>query len=110
MSNKRTNFELDRALRRIVTPSIFDRIVREVDANEIPIEYIEQIVVHYMDGTVIELGSEEITNPVPLNRAADWNNMSESFKKMKDVKVYVNTEKLESDINVKVEEYLGGKC
>lgn len=110
MSNKRTNFELDRALKRIVSPSIFDRIVREIDANEIPVEYIEQIVVHYFDGSVIELGVDELAHPIPLNRSAKWDQMDESFKKMKDVKVYVNTEKLEHDINLVVEDYLGGKC
>lgn len=110
MSNKRTNFELDRALDRIVSPSVFDRIVKEIDPDEIPVDYIQQILVRYQDGSSIELSGDEISHPVPVNKHANWDEMDESFKRMKEVKVFVNTHKLETDINKLVENYLGGKC
>lgn len=110
MSNKRTNFELERVLDRIVTPSIFDRIVKEVDPDEIPVEYIQHILVTYHDGSFIELSGNEISHPVPVNKNAKWEDMSELFNKMKEVKVFVDTVKLEHDINKLVEVYLGGKC
>jgi len=110
MPNKRTNFEIDRALDRIISPSVFDRIVKEIHPDEIPVDYIQQIVVKYHDGTSIELSGDEISFPVPVNKQANWDDMDESFKSMREVKVFVNTLKLETDINVLVEQYLGDKC
>jgi UDP-N-acetylglucosamine transferase subunit ALG13 len=111
MSDKKpTNFELDKALGRIMKPSVFDRIVKEVEAKEIPAKYVEQILVQYYDGNIVELKGGDITHPIPVNKSATWEQMEDSFKKMRDVKVFLNTEKLEKDINIMVEEYLGKFC
>lgn len=105
-----TSFNIDKAISRIAKPSVFDRIVKEIDAKEIPAKYIEQILVQYYDGNVIELSGSELTHPIPVNRNATWEMMEESFKKMRDVKIFINTDKLEKDINEKVEELLGNYC
>lgn len=105
-----TGFNLDKAISRIAKPSVFDRIVKEVEAKEIPAKYIEQILVQYYDGNVIELSGDELTHPIPLNRKISWETMEESFKRMRDVKVFINTEKLEKDINEEVEKVLGAFC
>jgi hypothetical protein len=111
MSKKTTtSFNLDRAISRIARPSVFDRIVREIDAKEIPAKYVEQVLVQYYDGNVIELSGSELTHPIPLNRTVSWDNMEESFKKMRDVKIFINTDKLEKDINEEVEKILGNYC
>ena len=111
MSKKTTtSFNLDKAISRISHPSVFDRIVKEIDAKEIPAKYIESILVQYYDGNVIELHGDEITCPIPLNKNASWQAMEDSFKKMRDVKIFVNTAKLEIDINVLVEDFLGKYC
>lgn len=105
-----TSFNLDRAISRITKPSVFDRIVKEVIAKEIPAKYIEQILVQYYDGNVIELKGDEITHPIPLNRKISFETMEESFRHMRDVKVFINTDKLEKDINEAVEKILGEFC
>lgn len=111
MSKKTTtSFNLDKAISRIAKPSVFDRIVKEIEAREIPAKYVEQILVQYYDGTVVELSGAEITHPIPLNKNATWEQMEDSFKKMRDVKVFINTEKLEKDINELVEKLLGNYC
>lgn len=110
MTRKSTNFNLDKAIDRISKPSIFDRIVKEVDAKEIPVEYIEKMLVQYHDGHVVELSGNELTHPVPLNRTTSKDILDESFKKIRDVKIYINTDKLETYINVLVEKYLGKWC
>lgn len=102
-----TSFNLDRAINRITKPSVFDRIVKEIDAKEIPAKYIEQILVQYYDGNVIELSGNELTHPIPLNKNASWEVMEDSFKKMRDVKIFINTDKLEKDVNELVEKILG---
>jgi len=110
MTKKVTNFSLDKAINRIARPSVFDRIVKEIDAKEIPARYIEQILVQYYDGNVIELSGDEITHPIPMNRNVHWELMKESFKKMRDVKVFISTDKLELDVNIMVEDILGKYC
>ncbi len=105
-----TSFNLDKAISRITKPSVFDRIVKEIDAKEIPAKYIEQILVQYYDGNVIELSGTEITHPIPVNRNISWEVMEDSFKKMRDVKIFINTDKLEKDINEEVEKFLGNYC
>ena len=82
MAKKSTSFSLDKAMNRIARPSVFDRIVKEIDAKEIPARYVEQILVQYYDGNVIELSGEELTHPIPMNKDASWDKMEESFKKM----------------------------
>ncbi len=105
-----TSFNLDKAISRIAKPSVFDRIVKEIDAREIPARYIEQIRVQYYDGNIVELSGDELTHPIPLNKNPAWDMMEDSFKKMRDVKIYVNTDKLEKDINELVEKVLGTYC
>ena len=105
-----TSFNIDKAISRIAKPSIFDRIVKEIEAREIPAKYVEQILVQYYDGNVVELRGDEITHPIPVNKNATWEAMEDSFKKMRDVKIFINTERLEKDINVEVEKLLGHFC
>lgn len=105
-----TSFNLDKAISRIAKPSVFDRIVKEVFAKEIPAKYVEHIMVQYYDGNVVELSGSELTHPIPVNKDANWELMEESFKKMRDIKVFINTERLEKDINEMVEKYLGAHC
>jgi len=105
-----TSFNIDKAISRIAKPSIFDRIVKEIEAKEIPAKYVEQILVQYYDGNVVELRGDEITHPIPVNKNATWEAMEDSFKKMRDVKIFINTERLEKDINVEVEKLLGHFC
>lgn len=105
-----TSFNIDNAISRISKPSVFDRIVKEIDAKEIPSRYIEQILVQYIDGNVVELKGEELTHPIPVNKHANWNLMQDAFKKMRDVRIFINTQKLETDINIMVEILLGRYC
>jgi hypothetical protein len=105
-----TSFNLDKAISRIAKPSVFDRIVKEIDAKEIPAKYIEQILVQYYDGNVVELRGNEITHPIPMNKNVSWDIMEDSFKKMRDVKIFISTDKLEIDINIMVEDILGKFC
>jgi hypothetical protein len=107
---KKANFELDKALNRIANPSPFDKIVKEIDAKEIPSKYIEHMMIFYFDGSIVELNGSEITKPIPMKRDTSWEDMESSFRKMKDVKVFINTSKLEKDINMLVEDYLGKYC
>ncbi len=105
-----TSFNIDNAINRISQPSVFDRIVKEIDAKEIPSKYVESVIVQYYDGNVVELKGDELAYPIPVNKNATWEIMEDSFKKMRDIKIFISTDKLEIDINVMVETYLGKHC
>lgn len=101
---------MNKSTSRISRASVFDRIVKEIDANEIPVKYIDQILVQYHDGNIVELHGTEISHPIPLNKNANWETMENSFKRMKDVRVFIDTDKLEEDVNELVELFLGPHC
>jgi hypothetical protein len=103
-------FNLDKAISRISRPSIFDRIVKEVEAKQIPARFIESIVVQYYDGNIVELSGKDLTHPIPVNKDIRWDIMEESFKKIRDIKIFISTDNLEIDVNLMVEEYLGKYC
>lgn len=110
MTKKITSFNIDKAISRISRPSVFDRIVKEIDAKEIPVRYIETILVQYYDGNVVELSGNQLTHPIPMNKNSTWEVMEDSFKKMRDVKIFISTEILEQDVNILVENLLGKYC
>lgn len=110
MTRKITSFNLDKAVGKLAKTSVFDQIVKEIEATEIPAKYVEQILVQYHDGNIVELNKAEISQPIPLNKDASWEAMEDEFKKMKDVKVFINTDDLEKDVNILVENILGNYC
>jgi len=105
-----TSFNIGTAVSRVAKPSVFDRIVKEISIDTIPAKYIEQILVQYYDGNVVELNNDEITHPIPINENISWSELAESFRRMRDVKIFINSAVLEIDINNRVEDYLGNYC
>jgi hypothetical protein len=65
--------------------------------------------VKYYDGNVVELKGNDLIHPVSLIKEPG-NNKGSSFNKMKDIKVFISIDKLETDINSMVEKYLGKHC
>lgn len=110
MNKKVTGFNVEKSSDKLARPSVFDRLVKEIDPTEIPAKYIQYIQVHYHDGTSIELKGEEISQPMPVNKNMSAQLMEESMKKIKDVKLFLKTDLLENDINLLVEEFLGRHC
>lgn len=111
MSKKSTaRFNINKSIGRIARPSVFDRIVNEIDATEIPAKYIEQILVQYNDGNVVEVSGDEIFHPITVNKAANWEILEESFKQIRDMKIFISTYRLEQDVNILVEQILGKYC
>jgi hypothetical protein len=105
-----TSFNVEQAMGRIVRPSVFDQILKEVDAQEIPAKYVQQILVHYHDGSTVELSGKDLEHPLPVNRSGSREEIAEHFKKMKDIKILIDTNILEQDVNAEVEKYLGRFC
>ena len=103
---KKRNFHLDKTYDEFSEESLFDKLVQEVEVDEVPVEYIERIVVYYESGEIVELGNHEVNKPIPINQESSWEEMNESFKSVSGIKVYVNTKKLEKDVNKIIEPLL----
>ena len=90
--------------------SIFNRLIGEIDATEIPLSVIDIVLVQYCDGDVVELKSDELINSIPVNRASTWADMRNSIRQIRDIKIFLDNTKLESIVNPEVEKYLGKYC
>jgi hypothetical protein len=91
-------------------PSAFARIVKEIDVNEIPPKYIERVMVQYNNGKVVDLNGTELTKPIPITDGDSLEDMGDLFKKLRDIRVFVDMDKLEKDVDMQVERYLGRLC
>jgi hypothetical protein len=105
-----TSFNIDNTKSEYSKSSVFDRIIKEVDTNEIPTKYVDYIRIQYNDGNVVELAGKELSHPMPVNKNASMASMEEAFSKMKEVKIFVNIPQLESDVNFHLERLLGKYC
>lgn len=110
MANKKVSpFELSQALNQISNESVFDILIKEIDAKEIPAKYVEYISVSYKDGNTVELSGHEIAHPIPLNKNASFEDMETSFRKVKNVRVFIDTKRLEVDVTAAIDKLLKGK-
>lgn len=104
MSNRKiTPFELSQAINKLNSETVFDRLVKEVDAKEIPAEYIEYMSVLYKDGSAVQLTGNELTSPIPVNKNASWNEMEDTFKQVENIRVYIDTKKLEIEVTKQID-------
>ena len=102
--NRYTNFEIDKTLSRYIVPSVFDRIVKEISVKVVPPKYIEHILIQYQNGNVVELSGRDVTRPIVVST------LTEQFKNIRDIRVFIATDKLEKDVNALVENYLNNYC
>lgn len=105
-----TSFNINKAVSRTSRPSVFDRIVKEIDAKEIPTEYIDQILVQYTDGNIVDLSGNDLINPLLIDKTSLCDIMDYPFRQIRDVEIFIKSDKLEDDINDVVEYYLGIYC
>lgn len=110
MSKKTTNVSIDKAISVNNRITAFDRIVQEIIIDEIPTKYIENILVHYHDGNIVDVPGRDLVQSIPINEETDWDKMEVIFKKMSDVRIFLNTEKLEENVDDLVEELIGRYC
>lgn len=101
--DKKPNIIPGKLLPRLIRSTVFNRLVNEVEAYEIPPKYIEKITVYYANGSVIDLLGDEISKPVPVNHDGSWEALNKIYKNIEEVTVFINTPKLEIDINEQVE-------
>jgi hypothetical protein len=105
-----TNFSLEKAFAPISKSSVFDQLMTEIHVKEIPLRYIESILVQYHDGNRMEIEPSELKRSVSLDESLSSNFPEYSTKDVKDIRVFISTEKLETDVNIMVDIILGKYC
>jgi len=106
---KSTVLESSHTLKQATKSSVFDRLVKEVNVEQIPPKYVDKVIIEYHDGTSVEIAGSDISTPVILDRKV-FQSLETNNQRIKDMKALINLEKLERDINKKVEESLGKYC
>jgi len=88
----------------------FDIYLREVDVSYIPAQFVESVAVFYTSGNVVELTNDEIlTDIVIANNRPKIESIDTKDPTIADVRVYVNTEKLQEYANQIIDD-LFRKC
>lgn len=96
---------------RFSYPTTFDRIIKEIDALEIPTEYIESAIVQYHDGSIVELTGDELSHHQSIDKSVIIHSADPpSLRKIRDIRIFVSLDRLEEDIDELVEEILGKYC
>lgn len=110
MSKKLSNsYRIDKVPSKSSRSIVFDALIKDIDMTQIPIKYVEEVIVYYQDGTSAGYNGSDLTDAIPMNKTLSFSK-NNIFKKMKDVKVYLNTALIEKEINEQVERYLGRFC
>ena len=88
-------------------PSVFDRLIQEILIIQVPVKYIQKLTIHYNDGNVINWAGHELTHSVAVLDTSRWEQLSAVYKRMKEIKIIIDTNLLEKDVNQALDELLG---
>ena len=109
MSKRTSGFNVERAAGSAARISVFDRIVREIEPVEIPSKYIHHIQVQYSDGTERLLNGDSLSQNIPVGKDSA-RRLADGEQEVQDVKVHLNIDSIERDVNAMVESLLGPHC
>ena len=84
-------------------------LIRDIEISEIPAKYIEQIEVGYLNGITITLRGSEITNSIPVVKQDHKFPVPKQFKDVISVKVFIDLDSIEQDINSRINKLFNGK-
>jgi hypothetical protein len=86
--------------------SEFYKILDGIEPIEIPTEYIDYLEIYYIDNSCLELKSDDLKYIMPISTCAPKKELQEIFKKMKEVRIFLNLEYLEKSINESIDKIL----
>ena len=100
------NNNFDQLMNRIAKPSLFDTFLNESQIAEVPAKYIERIIIYYSGGKSMEFTGRDIDQPIPIRKKIRQAQFGKLFDRMEEFKIFVDTVKLEKDVNIEVNKYL----
>ena len=84
----------EKHLNDLLKPNIYNELIKEITPTLIPAELVQTILVMYNNGTTVELTGDDIHDAVPVSRYQTPEQRKATRDNIKDIKIYVNTEKL----------------
>lgn len=93
-------------LSTINNKSEFYKILDGIEPIEIPTEYIDHLEIYYIDNSCLELSNDDLKYVMPINKYAPKKELQEMFKKMKEVRIFLNLDHLEKSINESIDKLL----
>lgn len=104
MENNSNENNLQKALKNLVKKNPFDQYIREVETTHIPVEFIQHVTIQYKDGSIVELDGGDVLADVEVNRGSKTPMKDVNNEKIADVRVFVDTIKLQKSIDDKIDE------
>ena len=85
----------------------FEKLLRQVFPQQIPIDLIEQVVLEFTDGSKAQLDTRELEHPLPTAPNKTWQQLIQAFQKVKQITIVVDVNKVEESVGDKVGSMLG---
>jgi hypothetical protein len=86
---------------------VYEQILCEVEVDEIPVEFVDKIILQYHDGSEVEIKGEELTKPIPTNNTLSWDQFNQVCGGIKNIQVIIAIHKLKEVIDADVEILFG---
>lgn len=80
----------------------FQALLKEVFPSNIPVEYIDSIILEFRDGHSAKLDHSELKAPLPTAPDKTWQQMISAFSNVKQISIIVDVVKVEKVVGDKV--------
>lgn len=104
MEENSSNNNFQKALKNLIKKNPFDQYIREVETTHIPVEFIQHVTIQYNDGSIVELDGGDVLADVEVSRGKKTPMKNVDNGKIADIRVFVDTIKLQKSIDDKIDE------
>lgn len=87
--------------------SLYDQFIEDINPVVIPVEYIYKMIIVYESGVELEIMGNEISEDVDIRDLNKWKSQRDGLKRVDDIKFYIDTKKLEQDVDALMFELFG---
>lgn len=94
----------------LLKPESFDSIIKQVSINLIPIEFIDQVYINYVDGETSIIDGADIHTDVDDSEGLGKLASANQIKPVRELRMSVNVKALEMSVNRQVEQLIGKFC
>lgn len=84
----------------------FEKLLKEIFPTEIPVRFVREIVVEFLDGTSTSLNHNHINAPLPIDEDRVWRDLISAFENVNQITVIVDIGKINKSVNHRVADLL----
>lgn len=105
--SRRSSFEIEQS--SPYATSVYSKIIKEIEAKEVPPKYIDHVYVQFKNGTTIDVDGCDISETIILANKPDWSALEDDIHKVHSVKIYLNMKALELHVEKEIDRLFGDK-